>query len=222
MKTCSKCKITKELIEFGNDKKRKDEKNIYCKKCISEKTKASSEKTKIYKKQYRENNKQKIIDGKKKHFIKNRETILEKNKEWRKENNDKVLLQKRKYYEDNKEHLIEYKHTHYLKHRTRYLKEQKDFYQTKEGKEKAVLCSQKRRALKVTTEDGTIGRKSLRKLFKSQDGKCKYCEGVLDFEVKYSVHLDHVIPLSRGGIHSITNVVYACADCNRRKHAKII
>ena len=36
-----------------------------------------------------------------------------------------------------------------------------------------------------------------------------------------SEHLDHVIPLSRGGTHEIDNLVPACAKCNVSKWAKL-
>lgn len=45
-------------------------------------------------------------------------------------------------------------------------------------------------------------------------GLCAYCR------VKPWEHQDHVVPLSRGGKHAITNVVPACADCNQKKHAR--
>lgn len=40
--------------------------------------------------------------------------------------------------------------------------------------------------------------------------KCVYCGG--EFE-----HTDHAIPLSRGGSHSVDNVVPACSKCNKAK-----
>lgn len=44
------------------------------------------------------------------------------------------------------------------------------------------------------------------------EGCCAYCTtGVYE-------HMDHVVPLSKGGPHSLDNVVPACAPCNRRKH----
>jgi len=43
--------------------------------------------------------------------------------------------------------------------------------------------------------------------------QCVYCG--LAYE-----ELDHVIPLSRGGEHSLANIRPACRSCNRRKHAK--
>lgn len=42
---------------------------------------------------------------------------------------------------------------------------------------------------------------------------CVYCG-------EHADTLDHVVPLSRGGKHVVENLVPACADCNRRKHAK--
>ena len=46
---------------------------------------------------------------------------------------------------------------------------------------------------------------------------CYYCNCELD-EKK---HLDHYIPLSKGGTHSIDNVVWSCASCNLKKGAKV-
>lgn len=37
-----------------------------------------------------------------------------------------------------------------------------------------------------------------------------------------NLHMDHVVPISRGGIHCADNLRPACADCNLRKHAKVV
>jgi 5-methylcytosine-specific restriction endonuclease McrA len=34
-------------------------------------------------------------------------------------------------------------------------------------------------------------------------------------------HLDHIIPIALGGVHSIGNLCVACPGCNQRKHAKM-
>ena len=44
-------------------------------------------------------------------------------------------------------------------------------------------------------------------------GACHYCGLVTD-----RLEMDHVIPLSRGGIHGPDNIVAACRSCNARKH----
>jgi len=55
---------------------------------------------------------------------------------------------------------------------------------------------------------------AVRALFDLYDQRCAYCrERVAD-------SIDHVIPLSRGGEHTIDNVLPACLPCNRSKHTK--
>jgi 5-methylcytosine-specific restriction endonuclease McrA len=47
-------------------------------------------------------------------------------------------------------------------------------------------------------------------------GACAYCGQ------RTTMVCDHVIPLSRGGVHSIGNIVPACAPCNIAKRAKFV
>ena len=60
----------------------------------------------------------------------------------------------------------------------------------------------------VTTKD----LKALRDLF---GDLCVYCGDHADT-------LDHVVPLTRGGEHSISNLVPACRPCNSSKHDKLL
>jgi 5-methylcytosine-specific restriction endonuclease McrA len=48
-------------------------------------------------------------------------------------------------------------------------------------------------------------------------GSCFYCEAKVT-----KLTLDHVIPLSRGGTHSIGNLVGACSTCNSSKGNRFI
>ena len=45
-------------------------------------------------------------------------------------------------------------------------------------------------------------------------GRCAKCGS------SENIHMDHVVPLSRGGAHSIDNVQPLCQTCNLRKHTK--
>lgn len=47
---------------------------------------------------------------------------------------------------------------------------------------------------------------------------CKYCG--CDCSTKY--HIDHVVPLARGGAHAIHNLVIACPFCNISKGKKLL
>lgn len=75
----------------------------------------------------------------------------------------------------------------------------------------------RRIALKRTTADGTITTKAIEDLFLKQGGRCKKCSCLLK---KY--HIDHIIPISKGGKHSIKNIQLLCPMCNMKKHDKII
>lgn len=55
----------------------------------------------------------------------------------------------------------------------------------------------------------------LRRLLDRHRGLCAYCHS-RPFE-----HWDHIIPIARGGAHSIGNLTPACARCNLSKQAKL-
>lgn len=75
----------------------------------------------------------------------------------------------------------------------------------------------KRRLLESTQSDGTITKESLSKLNKEH---CYICGGILRWDIPNSVHLDHITPLSKGGLHSINNVNWSCSTCNLSKGNK--
>jgi hypothetical protein len=54
------------------------------------------------------------------------------------------------------------------------------------------------------------------KVFERDGGKCRYCQKALR-NVKNGWHLDHYIPLARGGEHSHANVCVSCPECNVQK-----
>ncbi len=53
-----------------------------------------------------------------------------------------------------------------------------------------------------------------RNIFFRDRNRCQYCGRVLP---QGRLNLDHVVPLSRGGVSSWDNVVCACIPCNTRK-----
>ena len=50
--------------------------------------------------------------------------------------------------------------------------------------------------------------------------KCFYC-GKIKVAKRRICHLEHLIPLSRGGLHTAHNIVLACAKCNLTKGRKL-
>lgn len=53
-------------------------------------------------------------------------------------------------------------------------------------------------------------------LLRRQNGRCFYCRDDLD---RY--HVDHFVPLARGGSNDVHNLRVACPPCNRSKGAKM-
>ncbi len=84
---------------------------------------------------------------------------------------------------------------------------------TEQGKARRKRARLNRQALIRNAESKFITRKEFIRLAASP---CFYCGSSKDLT------LDHIIPLSRGGRHSIGNLVSACNICNATKNAKFI
>jgi len=79
----------------------------------------------------------------------------------------------------------------------------------------------KRRERIYTTANNTITPEELSELKAKQNNCCHYCGTTLNDSSPRQVHLDHIIPLSKGGTHTIDNVVWSCAYCNLTKSNNI-
>ena len=81
--------------------------------------------------------------------------------------------------------------------------------------EKIRARNERRRALKMNAKGIGIPFDEQAQL-RRQKFRCYYCDCKLD---KY--HIDHIVPLSRGGTEYPDNKVLACPQCNLRKHDKM-
>ena len=133
----------------------------------------------------------------------------------RKNNKEKTLEYAKDYYQNNKEKVLEYQ--------KEYNKEYKQ-----NNPHKAREYERKRRALnqrnihKPYTEDQVL------KLYGSV---CHICKEEIDLLAKRSpgvsgwekgLHIDHVIPLSKGGPDTIENVKPSHGLCNIQKSASVL
>ena len=72
---------------------------------------------------------------------------------------------------------------------------------------------QRRKIRKAQNGEYKITAKEWQKLYSSP---CLYCGS------KTNIQADHVIPIARGGIHGISNLVPACQSCNASKRERTI
>lgn len=84
----------------------------------------------------------------------------------------------------------------------------KDFCKSHYG---TLITSPQRRALKRGSKSRLKPKQWLMKV-KEYDNRCAYCGAQSD-----KLTQDHIIPLSKGGHHTLANVVPACWSCNRLK-----
>lgn len=87
-----------------------------------------------------------------------------------------------------------------------------------ENKEKKVEQAQRRRARKTGQIIFDLPENYLAILCKQQSHICAYC----GCDVSLHPTTDHLIPLSRGGKHSIDNIKIACTSCNSSKNDKTL
>ena len=73
-----------------------------------------------------------------------------------------------------------------------------------------------RRRARKRNAGGTWTAEDVRLMMVNQKGRCWYCQ----CDISEGYHIDHRIPLSRGGTNDPGNLVLACAPCNQSKHDK--
>jgi 5-methylcytosine-specific restriction endonuclease McrA len=125
----------------------------------------------------------------------NLETFLAGKRKWREANDDKVRAWHRDYHEANRETILAGK---------------REYRQA--NPEVKRNQGHRRRARKAENGVFLVTKKDIARLLLQP---CAYCGAVAE-------HIDHVIPISRGGAHKIGNLVAACSSCNLRKGSKLL
>jgi CRISPR/Cas system Type II protein with McrA/HNH and RuvC-like nuclease domain len=124
------------------------------------------------------------------------------NKKYVEANKSKIRQKQSKKYYDNlkyyKNKISEYR----SKNRSKFKLSQK-------------ISRAKRRA-RLRNAEGTFADSDILEKFKAQNGLCFYC--YCSIEDKY--HIDHIIPLAKGGNNNSSNIALTCAKCNLTKNAK--
>lgn len=94
------------------------------------------------------------------------------------------------------------------------------YRKTPKGRENGMRREQKRRALKwqqiQLAPERFLTPEQWETILELAKGRCYWCKR------KAKLTQDHVIPLSKGGLHVAENIVAACQSCNSKKHTKIL
>lgn len=129
---------------------------------------------------------------------------VEKRRQYRLENKDKIAQRKREYYYRDIE-------------KTR-LKSRKRSAEWRKNNPDKVIASFNRRRARIMNAGGTFTSADIALHLKSQKGLCWYCECDLQ---KTGYHVEHRVPLSRGGSNAPDNICLSCPTCNLKKGDKL-
>lgn len=151
------------------------------------------------------------------YYEENREEILEQQKEYREENQELIAERNRRYREENPEYFREYERNLRPPRSEEQIERFREYQSqwAKENRDKKNAAKHRRRAKKEDA-DGDHGPEDIQRQKVRQSGRCYWCGCKLSDDY----HLDHRVPLSRGGSNGPENLVIACVSCNLSKHAK--
>lgn len=240
-KRCTKCGITKLLTEFSRRPERPSEYRSDCKACFKllsdrwrerrlkrEKiappdtktckhcgeTKPSTEYTRYSQSidGLRPWCKACIVESNRQHRVTYPERVKAASMRWRLANLEHYKAMKREEYQKNKEYYHLRHVARYAANRQAHIDKAKAYAKTPRGIIRARLAANKRRAL---TKGGDLTIEQTQNLMERQK-RCAYCKKL--FTKKRPATIDHVVPLSKGGLHTLSNVVLACKSCNSSKY----
>lgn len=212
-KLCNKCNNIKSITLFYKDKTKKDGIDCYCKECkniiIKQRYDLNKDKYIQKSRKYRENNPEKTKEINKNSKYKNKEKIKIYNKEYKALNKQKLKEQKKEWVLNNKEKHLEFKRKWQRNNRKKRL-------YSGQSKENNIISKKNYKHRRRIQEKGGVSLLELKKLLFSSK-VCYWCNISLK---GLNPHVDHYVPLSKGGTHTLDNIVISCPTCNLTKNAK--
>ncbi len=129
---------------------------------------------------------------------------------YRQKNKEKILDKEAERYQRNKDAIIARVNEYYQREKTSVMRQR----QTQRGRTKRSAWQQARRArkLKQFVEDVDP-----LEVYARREGICGICRR----KIAGDFHVDHIISLSRGGLHSYQNAQPAHPRCNERKRDRL-
>jgi 5-methylcytosine-specific restriction endonuclease McrA len=120
-----------------------------------------------------------------------------------------------KRYAENVESISAYTRLYYERNRERVVARNATWAMLNPEKRRAILRQHK--AKRRAQEEAGISGGVLAAWTAEQPKVCFYCGS--DCGARF--HVDHFMPLTKGGAHVLTNLRIACPSCNLRKNAKL-
>lgn len=190
-RTCCRCKQDKPFSEYYKNSRSSDGLRTSCKTCTKLTNRAS------------------VLRHREKRLAEKRDAY------YRQKNTPEFQEKRSAYAAKTKKQKSEYDRARHLANAEKIKDRVRKWIKENPDRRRAITFNydSRRRAWK---RGGTTG-KQIADWLMTQVKKCKWC-GV---ECQNDFHVDHVIPLSKGGKHEIANFAISCPTCNLRKNAKM-
>jgi 5-methylcytosine-specific restriction endonuclease McrA len=228
MKTCAKCKAEKPKTDFSKQKKCSDGLQHNCKACFADYYAANRERFAAARSAYYSSNREHIASAVAVYRASNQERIAA----YRAANRERILAEKAAYYQANRERLLAEKAVYRAANRERDAAKSAAYRSKNRERcaaqrrayraanpEKVAESNRNRRAIKRNA-DGRHTAADVRRIFEHQQGLCANCLCKLFKSGKKKFHVDHIMPLARGGSNDRLNLQCLCPQCNLSKNAK--
>lgn len=214
-KTCTKCNEIKPLTEFYKRKSVPSGRMSACIPCERSRGKDHYEK-----------NKDALTEKHIAYYQSNREKMAIKQKQYRETNKETISEYQKSFYQKNKEKVLERSRRRYTTKKEEVLKNQKNY--RKDNPEK--LRSHSRRYRAAILNNG-VQKYTEQEVLSTYGTACSVCTTEIDMTAprrtgrpgwENGLHIDHLIPISKGGPDTLENVRPTHAKCNLEKSAKLL
>ena len=214
-KRCSICRIEKPTTEFWKSSSNKDGFRSRCIPCEmqyrQDRRHLDRETSRNSQRRRREAEKQRQLQAKREWAEANPEKVIEIERKRREAAVERKRQQQREWRKNNPEKAREIQRKYRAAHPEIYRKASKKYSEANPEVKRATEA--KRKATKRDNSKFKISTKELKDLYA---GPCSYCGA------SGEMTLDHVVPISRGGVHGVSNLVPACGPCNFSKGQKLL
>lgn len=222
MKRCTGChKEYPESTEFFYYNKQRRHYRPRCKQCTDAQNRA-----------WKENNTERVREAERRRYWEQHDHFLEKNRRYRTANAEKERARTRAYYRENKdkERARNRRWARSSEHRKRYMRGYLKRYRADNAERMQELgrswaaanpdkvrASRMLRKQRLKNAPGAFSGDDIALMFTQQQGRCWYCQESIAEEY----HIEHRVPLARGGSNDPSNLVLACPSCNLSKGARL-
>lgn len=194
-KQCCRCGLTKSAADFNKDRKTSSGLSPQCRACRSAWRRQNAEKISEYNAEYQKSNREIIAEKARLDRQVRPEVYRERDRTQAERNRVRRAATARRRRAAQVQKHRDYDRARYRKNPLPWIRR-----------------AEKRRALLLERDCGCVTVDALRLLYSMP---CTYCGGEAE-------HMEHVMPLARGGRHCLSNLVPSCGPCNWSKGTKIL